>query len=829
MNTSSQSFTTATGYESDFSQGSTAETEYLSDSDEFLSQESTPEEIRLQLEKMDKERKELQEKLKKKVLQEKSKRQRYREHFKDLAQDPKYKYFSKCLEKYGIIDVGVLTKSISLFYNLAQGGKLGASLNSCLMAQNEGYLSIVVLMAQLTHENQFRTRVADYNNKKTNEMAQLVGIDKLYKLNCVSFPFDLVKNCKTIYRDGSKKFYEVNFEELERLARRKPVVNQFMSIIRGKASGTVFTIATVERLSLLEKIVNHYEVENTRLLIDEADSLFSVTEEQDRKFTLPLSKLYQRAKIVELYTATPMRICLDSLRSYGAEVDFEVVLLPRSENHVSTVDYEFNTEIFRDRNRLNNSSQSISVDLPELEGFINEFIKTPTYIYDYKEESGALVVETKRNVCLINVSSQKKHHDEVFRLICGIKNERFTFVDWDGDGLKVYFSYVKHHEKNVLDLDLKINGHRFEKISKGYYFLPKATEKGVKIEDIWFFINSDSPYHDLHGNLIIDTGKYADRGINFVSKDFKSHLTHQVFLPSKAGDTANIIQAMNRLNGIFEDKGFYTPKVYTNEYGKTAALYGTEKIEYLMKQCERPDLTAEQINDIVNGVAQREKINFPMLSLPKILETKVPEYTIGAKKKKIPKEQYCNDGKSEVNIKFAPESEEVHTNHMALYVDSDDKNKFENQDDCYKKLYDSYSPEFKELLKEKRRIRRKTKRKITTIVEEEVEEEEERDPKVEVPKDLKEIYHLNGIYSEQQQRGINMIQDLISQQMLNKNIIYSRTKILTDKIKSEYDFTYHSLAGHLSHLCKNPQTPGKYFKAGITFYNQGNKWYFVVV
>ena len=63
------------------------------------------------------------------------------------------------------------------------------------------------------------------------------------------------------------------------------------------------------------------------------------------------------------------------------------------------------------------------------------------------------------------------------------------------------------------------------------------------IEDILYFINK-SAYQSLHGNVIIDTGKYADRGINFVSKDFNSHITHQVYLPSKSSDAASIIQAM---------------------------------------------------------------------------------------------------------------------------------------------------------------------------------------------------------------------------------------------------------------------------------------------
>jgi hypothetical protein len=85
--------------------------------------------------------------------------------------------------------------------------------------------------------------------------------------------------------------------------------------------------------------------------IDEADAdiLLSMTEEKNRKFTLPLSKLYKLSNPVNLFTATPFRLC-DDLDP--AENDVKVIMLPRSDNHVSTKDYKFNTTSFGNRNRL---------------------------------------------------------------------------------------------------------------------------------------------------------------------------------------------------------------------------------------------------------------------------------------------------------------------------------------------------------------------------------------------------------------------------------------------------------------------------------------------
>ena len=697
------------------------------ESEQFYSQESTPDDILNEMEEYEKEverkRKEMGEKLKKKLEKEKQQRIKNKDVFWDLSILPQYNYFPKFLENIGIVDVGVKRKTISLNYNLAQGGKLGASLNASLMAQNDNYTTIVLLLPQLTHENQFKSRVLTYNNKTIDEMTELANVDKIDQLNCISFPFDLLQNCKTVIYDGNVREYKVDFTELERLGKRRRAVNKFLSYVKGRVNGTVFTISTFERLDLLEKIVSHYNPKKIQLIIDEADTLFSMTEEKNRKFTLPLSKIYHHSELVNLFTATPLKICYDSLTSYGNEIDVNVVMLPRLDIHVSTKDYEFDTLLFKDRTRLSKSSQTLGGDLPELEDFIREFIKIPNYVHEQEDEAGLPIIEMKRNICLVNVSNLKKHHNEIFNMICEIGNERYTIVDWDGDGMKVYFSYEKIHNKKH-HTDLVLNGHRFENIHKGHYFLPKATEKGVMIEDILYFINT-STYQSLHGNVIVDTGKYADRGINFVSSDFNSHITHQVYLPSKSSDAACIIQAMNRLNGNFKDKGCYKPTVYTNEHGKTAALYGSEKIEHLMNECSRPNLTIEEYNDLVNTVSERENINFSEVKFPKILKTKVPEYTKGTQKKKISKKQFCHDGKSEVNTKFETDCEEVYTKHIGLYVDADVDNKFEKQGECYDQFVEvNYTEEEKkELIKKRKIIRRKRK---VTIIEEEEEEEEEK-------------------------------------------------------------------------------------------------------
>jgi hypothetical protein len=50
--------------------------------------------------------------------------------------------------------------------------------------------------------------------------------------------------------------------------------------------------------------------------------------------------------------------------------------------------------------------------------------------------------------------------------------------------------------------------------------------------------------------------------------------------------------------------------------------------------------------------------------------------------------------KSEVNTTFETDCEKIFTNHMGLYVDGDDKAKFENYDECYKKsIEDNYTEE----------------------------------------------------------------------------------------------------------------------------------------
>jgi hypothetical protein len=216
-----------------------------------------------------------------------------------------------------------------------------------LVAQTEGYLSLVLLSPHLAHENQFKSRVSTFNNQTIDEIAELAKVDKLDQLNCISFPFDKLQSCKTISYEGNVRVTNVDYIKLERLASNPGHVNQFLSYVKTK--GMVFTIATNERLNLLEQIINYYNPKKVHLILDEADLYFSKTEEKKRKFTLPLSKLYKLSNPVNLFTATPFRLC-DDLDP--AENDVKVIMLPRSDNHVSTKDYKFNTTSFGNRNRL---------------------------------------------------------------------------------------------------------------------------------------------------------------------------------------------------------------------------------------------------------------------------------------------------------------------------------------------------------------------------------------------------------------------------------------------------------------------------------------------
>jgi hypothetical protein len=802
------------GKKLEMSSTSSVDSFYSAESDfsdsEFKSQSSIEdEEILLLLKENEeriREREKLHEKLKKKLKKSQNKRKN-KDVFWQLASDyPEYYYFTKILQNHTISREERNHKTVTIYYNLPQGGKLKATLNLALISQNEGYTTFVVLMPQITHENQFKCRVSTYNNEGIDEMAEKVD-GELDKLNCVAFPFKQLEKCRTINVVEGNREYDIDFDELERLGEKRESVRKFLSCVKGSsAKGTVFTIATVERLDLLEKIVSHYNTQKTQLIIDEADSLFATKGEKNRKFTIPLAKLYMRSSMIDLFTATPIKLCYHSLKRLGEDIDFNVICLPRSLNHVSITDYEFDTDMFNGRFRLK-PNQSVSTHLPEIKEYLDDFIEKPFYAHEVDDESP---IEFNRNISLLNISDNKKHHEELYLICQKIKKERFSVVSWNGDAMNVYFAYEKY-QKRKKHTNLILKGQKFENIGLGNYYLASSTEKNIMIEDILTYIDT-SRNSGFHGNVIIITGEFAGRSINYVCSSFKRHITEQVYLPARGLDSANVIQAMARANGIFYDKDSYTPKVYTTETGKLAALNGTETIEYLMSNCEGDELTIEEYNEKIDEEYNEKLDEIVEMKLPGILDTNIPAYTVGSQKKKIPKKQFCQDGKSEVNTKFEPKSVDVAVLHIGRYVNSQAENKFKNQDECYETLVESYSPEFQEILNEKRG---ETKNKIIT--------------KVEVPNDLNQIYHLTGEYTEQQQRCLNMIFDLISRKKLNRNTIYPRSVILTDSIKTEYKFTYHSLAGHLSHLCNNPETPKKYFGSGITFYNERNNWYFVVV
>jgi hypothetical protein len=207
---------------------------------------------------------------------------------------------------------------------------------------------------------------------------------------------------------------------------------------------------------------------------------------------------------------------------------------------------------------------------------------------------------------------------EVAQKIVQIGNWTEVIV-FNGKGLTIYTNYISELSEIIK------KGNKLLKIkSKNFNIEHKGGKKCLVVKAS---INCGIQYfRELHlssvkiTHLAIVSGEMADRGISFVSTDYKWHLTTQYYVPSRGAPCDNIIQSI-RLCGNYKDD---LPSV----------LYSTKSV------CE--DLIKSFMSQ--EEILHRCKYSENELSIPETLQT-IPMST-----SKVPPKRKFGIRESKINL-----------------------------------------------------------------------------------------------------------------------------------------------------------------------------------
>jgi hypothetical protein len=229
-------------------------------------------------------------------------------------------------------------------------------------------------------------------------------------------------------------------------------------------------------------------------------------------------------------------------------------------------------------------------------------------------------------ILLIKKFHKKIKQQELARQVVEIGNWSEVIV-FNGDGLTLYSKYIEKLSEIVCR---GVQGETFSIKKKSFHIEQVRGDSGVRAcivvkaqidEGLQY-------YRELHmsskstriSHLAVVSESMADRGISFVSKDYKWHLTTQYYEPSKKVTADSIIQSI-RLCGNYQDD---LPSI----------LYSTEKV------CD--DLSKSFL--IQKEMLMRLKCSEKVRSIPKILK-KIP-----LNSEKVPKKRKFGIKEAELNI-----------------------------------------------------------------------------------------------------------------------------------------------------------------------------------
>ena len=318
---------------------------------------------------------------------------------------------------------------------------------------------------------------------------------------------------------------------------------------------------------------------NYVVLIDEVDFLkYSDSDEYMEK----LNVLMEDAKKIYETTATP----LDELFQDTELKADRVYAITRPSDYKSVNDILFNVLKHDAKIAMTSSANQFELD-PNIKEFYNSLSSIPIFdkdVYNIKDEDNHPVI------CLHKSSEHDEHHTILFNFLKNTYPDNYAIVIYNGYGVTVYHKSLE----TIPSIDL---GERIvsKNINGNHIFKNSGIQRILQ----YFKDNGGS---NIFSHIIIISGRLAGRAINFVSKDYKWHLTHQYYIPCISSSTklclATILQAM-RLCGIYRDSipiNLYTIPVARDAIKKGYRLQ--QEILDRIKMGDNQEIVKELIKDM---------------------------------------------------------------------------------------------------------------------------------------------------------------------------------------------------------------------------------------
>ena len=335
----------------------------------------------------------------------------------------------------------------------------------------------------------------------------------------------------------------------------------------------IVAIANKTQLSKLAKVIKDFGSETRYVtIVDEADSVAYGDDDVEFRSILHENILEKSGRTYDITATT-----------------FNVMFTEKKIKSKNIIKLHVDTEKYRG---LRNIRMKI-IDHKD-ENSLTELLKNLGSRNAYEHEMGDVfqknLIRTDHPlIILIKKYHKKLDQNELARKIVDVKNWGEVIV-YNGDGLVIYTKYINALKKiitrGVIGEKFKINGKSVE----------KSEREGKRCLIVKAHIDEGMQYFkELHmsketrriTHLAIVSDMMAARGISFVSKDYKWHLTTEYYEPQKYAQVDNIMQSI-RLCGRYEDdlpSVLYAPKKVCYDLKKAFLLQ-----EEMVNRCKDSEI-----------------------------------------------------------------------------------------------------------------------------------------------------------------------------------------------------------------------------------------------
>lgn len=304
-----------------------------------------------------------------------------------------------------------------------------------------------------------------------------------------------------------------------------------IDILCGNKRGIIISLCNQSQLSKLYNVTNEIKYDwKYYLFVDEADETCYHNFTSNVRIYFDLLK-YISTKVYGI-TATGYEqlLCENELTKNS------LILLSKKDIYKGPLNINYNILPYKTYNYKSKELIKNIRDKDKNLKYYLDYIKTikPYYLEKHNEHHPI--------ISLHKTSTLTKHHINILLYIKKYYKKDFAIIVYNGYGIRLY-----HH---TLKDKIKIKNKVYKECLtiKNTFIL-----SNINIQDILQFLYNNGGTN-IFSHIIIISGDLADRGINFISKNFKWHLTHEYLLcnSSRQNLVPYLIQSL-RLCGVYSD------------------------------------------------------------------------------------------------------------------------------------------------------------------------------------------------------------------------------------------------------------------------------------